>query len=508
MRFDADVIRQTLRLLPALLLLLGPGLCPSQAQPANDMFANRMITSGTNVIVTGNNESASTETGEPAHAGYGPFASVWWTWTATTSGVAVISTAGSSFDTLLGVYTGSTVSSLTWIASNDEDPDSGASTSKVSFEVVPGQTYQIAVDGFYWSYGDIILQIRLGPPEPAPANDLFTNRLSIAGTNVVATGSNVGATSETGEPAHAGYGPYRSVWWSWTATNSGVAVISTAGSSFDTLLGVYTGSTVSNLTWIASNDEDPDSGASTSKVTFDVVPGQTYQIAVDGYYRAAGDVTLQVRLAPAQPPPPAPAWEALDLQGLSVRSTNYAGKVLLLNFWATWCGPCVAEIPDLIALQEKYAADGLAIVGASVDTTSQAVQDFLAGTPLNYQVVMANGAMQMAYGGIPYIPTTFIISRQNLIMKKYVGSQSMATFEKQIIPLLYGNTRLAAQKSGSQLLLRWPTNAVTFTLDSTPALGNSTWSAWPTLPTVANGSNTVSVPLTNSARCFRLRLPY
>jgi hypothetical protein len=114
---------------------------------------------------------------------------------------------------------------------------------------------------------------------------------------VTASGSNINATKEAGEPNH-GYNPGgRSVWWSWTATQSRTVTISTAGSNFDTLLGVYTGGSVSALTTVATNDDDP-SGGSTSRVTFNAVAGVTYQIAVDGwdggYGPAVGDIALSI----------------------------------------------------------------------------------------------------------------------------------------------------------------------------------------------------------------------
>ncbi len=352
----------------------------------------------------------------------------------------------------------------------------------------------------------------------APANDMFANRIVITGTNIVVTGSSVGATRQTGEPYIAGDIGGASVWWSWKAPRSETTTISTYGSDFDTLLGVYTGTSVSALTTIASNDDDSDAGDLTSKVVFNAVSNTTYQIAVDGYnldgYTAdSGNVSLSVVLAPLPPPPPAPAWASPDPYGAAIYSSNYAGKVIILDFWATWCGPCKAEMPDLVALQDMYRADGLVIIGADggwSGDTPQVVQDFLATfTPtINYQIVMANAAMIQAFGGITSIPTTFIIDRQNLIQNTYVGTQSRSTLERAIIPLLYSNARLGCQLSGGQMTLCWPTNALAFTLESATSLTNSSWTTWPTTPAVINGTNTVSVPKTNTARFFRLRMSY
>ncbi len=346
-----------------------------------------------------------------------------------------------------------------------------------------------------------------------PVNDMFANATVISGTNVSVGGNNVNATKEAGEPNHAGDTGGHSVWWVWTAPKTDFATVSTTGSSFDTLLAVYTGSTVSALIRIESNDDDADAGTRTSKLSFAATVGQTYRIAVDGWNAESGTIQLQLKMGPLPPPPPAPAWTLLDPWGNVVRSTDFAAKVVMVNFWGTTCPPCLAEMPDMVDLQTKYRADGFEIVGADVSwwhDTPQGVIGFLSSfTPtINYQVVMSTPANEAAFGGILAVPTTFIIDRQNLIRKKFVGSQSFASFEQNIIPWLYNTTQLESERTGpNELTLRWPANMANFSLESAPTLLNPTWSTWPTPPTILNGSNTVTVPI-SGARLFRLRMPY
>lgn len=127
-------------------------------------------------------------------------------------------------------------------------------------------------------------------------NDNFLNAIQLTGSPLSVTGANLGATAETSEPTHGDYGPieYRnSVWWSWTAPQSGAVQIDTFGSDFNTTLGVYTGDTLSSLTVVRQTDADLGSGG-TDKVTFEAVQGVTYKIAVDGSYAAAGNIKLNI----------------------------------------------------------------------------------------------------------------------------------------------------------------------------------------------------------------------
>jgi thiol-disulfide isomerase/thioredoxin len=130
---------------------------------------------------------------------------------------------------------------------------------------------------------------------------------------------------------------------------------------------------------------------------------------------------------------PAPAWSLKDLDGHDVGSAQFKGKVLVVDFWATWCGPCVSEIPGYIELQKKYGKDGLVIVGVSLDRKSpQYVQKFAQDHGMNYTVVMGDEAVVDAFGGFDAIPTTFLINRDGRIVHKKTGAMPPAEYEELV----------------------------------------------------------------------------
>jgi len=255
-------------------------------RPGNDMFGDSTIIPSWTSTAVGSNIGATKESGEPFHAGNVGGRSVWWTWTAPLTGPVTISTAGSPFDTLLGVYTGSSLATLTLIGANDDS--GGTLTSTVGFAASAGTTYRIAVDGYNGASSNIWLTIS----NPPPANDMFANSITIPNTISTVAGHNLGATKEPGEPNHAGVGGGKSVWWTWTAPADGMMRVSTEGSSYDTTLAVYTGSSVSSLGLVASNDDS--GGFLTSAVRFIARAGATYQVAVDGFGGSSGRITLTI----------------------------------------------------------------------------------------------------------------------------------------------------------------------------------------------------------------------
>ncbi|MDD4889458.1 MAG: PPC domain-containing protein, partial [Phycisphaerae bacterium] len=265
------------------LTVLAPG-------PLNDMFASATVISGSTASATGTNVGATKESGEPNIAGNTGGASVWYNWTAPASGLTSLTTAGSTFDTLLGVYTGGTVSGLALVASND-DASYYTLTSSVMFNAVAGVTYHIAVDGYNAASGTVKLSLS---QVLAPANDMFANATALPSGATAWAGSNVGATRQSGEPLIAGTPGGASVWFTWVAPTSGVVHMDTHGSSFDTTLAVYTGSSITGLTTIAANDDDPAGGTLTSALTFNAVAGTVYHFAIDGYAGASGNIVLNV----------------------------------------------------------------------------------------------------------------------------------------------------------------------------------------------------------------------
>jgi subtilisin family serine protease len=263
----------------------------SVSVPANNDLsgAATLPLDGVSVVRFASNVGANKETGEPNHAGNTGGKSVWWTWRAPSSGRVSITTAGSLFDTLLAVYTGTSVGSLTQIAANDDSgfAGDGSTTSFVTFNVTPGQIFQVAVDGKNGASGWLKLAI-----DYTAGNDDFANSTALGGDFIGVTADNSAATSETSEPTHAGVAGGKSVWYSWKAPSSGTVTLSTRGSNFDTILAVYTGSSLSGLTTVASNDDyiilgnslalGGDHGGKTSQLTFSAVAGTLYRIVVSG----------------------------------------------------------------------------------------------------------------------------------------------------------------------------------------------------------------------------------
>jgi hypothetical protein len=355
----------------------------------NDFFTNAAKIANGGGRFTGANNFSTREAGEPFHAGTAGARSLWWRWSPTASGPVLIDTAGSSFDTVLAVYTGSHFPALTNIAAVDDVPTPSGLRRQgyVSFNAVGGTSYRIAVAGYSESQsgkirlrvepngapetnapavfiasplsGTVVstdqilvsgtandpglnasgmgrVQVRVGSrtssaagttnwsasvrlspgpnlieaqaldvagnlsapanitvtcSPPAVGNDHFVNAAALTAAGGVNATNTTLASREFGEPNHAGNAGGRSVWWKFTAPADGVLSLSTSNSTFDTLLGLYTGTAVGSLTTVAGNDDVPGGGRF-SELTQAVSGGQIYRIAVDGYAGASGIAQL------------------------------------------------------------------------------------------------------------------------------------------------------------------------------------------------------------------------
>ncbi len=132
-----------------------------------------------------------------------------------------------------------------------------------------------------------------------------------------------------------------------------------------------------------------------------------------------------------------PAWNLVALDGKLVGRDELQGKTVVVDFWATWCGPCVHEIPGYVALQKKYADRGLVIVGVSVDRKGETVvPPFAKKMSINYPLALATPEVIEAFGGIEAIPTTLLIDREGKIRHRKVGAMDTEDYEKLLLKLL------------------------------------------------------------------------
>jgi thiol-disulfide isomerase/thioredoxin len=156
-------------------------------------------------------------------------------------------------------------------------------------------------------------------------------------------------------------------------------------------------------------------------------------------------------------PDPAPDFKLTGLDGKPLTLAGSKGKVTLLNFWATWCGPCRAEIPDLVELQNKYK-DRLQILGLVVDDDDQdTIKKFVAEFSINYPVAIAGNDIRFQYGGIAALPTSFVLDAEGRIVQKHEGLRDPVLYETEIRSLLglpIGNVKVETFEDTGQIFLK------------------------------------------------------
>jgi len=147
-----------------------------------------------------------------------------------------------------------------------------------------------------------------------------------------------------------------------------------------------------------------------------------------------GNVSLVASVSPASGEN-ASDFYWYDSNGKKVSLDNLKGKTILINFWATWCGPCKAELPDIENLSRAYASRGLVVIGVSVDKSGNSLTDvsnFASQNGLTYQIVIDNDNVADAYGNINAIPTSFLVDKTGKIVDKWVGTRGKAFFESTV----------------------------------------------------------------------------
>ncbi|MBN9688740.1 MAG: TlpA family protein disulfide reductase [Verrucomicrobia bacterium] len=424
----------------------------SGERPDNDNFSTATPLTGANASDASTFRLATREAGEPFLPFRARGRTLWWSWTPEQEGLALVELGGTgpSPDTVVGIYTGNSLENLQLLTAEDEGgPNHG---SLAAFLTVPGVTYYLQAD----LYDDG--EIATGPVEISatlqslpdlslrPANDAFARATVLDGIAGRSEANTQYATGENYEPSSHGGTRSQSVWWRYTAPKAGVLRLRThssttsSGAPLDTVLALYSGGSLRTLEELETND---DAGSLlTSELSAYVEAGQEYFVAIAPVVGSpAGLVRLDYQLLDSLP---APSWTARGLDNAVVRSSEFAGSVQLVNLWATWCGPCLAEIPDLVSLYEQYRSQGFVVIGVSVDNAvagtwpTSLVADFVADYQITYPVVLdqPSGTVEAGFGHASAIPTTYLINREGKIIQKLVGARSRNDFERLILPHL------------------------------------------------------------------------
>lgn len=261
----------------------------NDSRPFNDDFATRARVVGDNLAIRSSSAGATTEPGEPV-LGDAPAAStLWWEWTAPAAGIVGLDTSGSSYDTVLAVYTGSVLSALTPVATNDNGGDD--LTSRLTFSAQAGVTYQFAVGGRGGAFGLTLLNLGT-----TPSNDAFASPATLSGISTHLTATNAHCSREPGELTILGFAGGKSLWYRWIAPANGRFQIAAVSSDFDPLLAVYAGTSLNTLSLVSASDNTGNGSAQTGSLcTIEATAGFTYLITVDSKSAATvGQFTLSL----------------------------------------------------------------------------------------------------------------------------------------------------------------------------------------------------------------------
>jgi peroxiredoxin len=128
----------------------------------------------------------------------------------------------------------------------------------------------------------------------------------------------------------------------------------------------------------------------------------------------------------------APDFSVTAIDGKTISLADYKGKVVLLDFWATWCAPCRTEIPHFVDMQNKYGSEGFQVIGISMDDDAKPVREFSQQYKLNYPVAVGDDKLAERYGGVLGLPVNFIIDRDGRIYSKHLGATDVSVFDQEV----------------------------------------------------------------------------
>jgi len=149
----------------------------------------------------------------------------------------------------------------------------------------------------------------------------------------------------------------------------------------------------------------------------------------------------------------APNFTLKDADGNAVNLIDYRGKVVLVNFWATWCGPCEAEIPWFIEFEKKYKDQGFAVLGVSMDDDGwKSVRPYVASHKINYRIMIGSELVSQQFGEIESLPTSFVLDREGRIASNHIGLVDKVDYQNEIVKLLEAPKNSAMRDAGTGVL--------------------------------------------------------
>ena len=180
---------------------------------------------------------------------------------------------------------------------------------------------------------------------------------------------------------------------------------------------------------------------------YNTMKHKTFRLTAAALILAALVLPVRASVGYLQKPVEAPKFTVTDINGKEIKLESYKGKVVLVMFWATWCGPCRMEIPHLIELDKKYGKDGFVILALTVGerSTNDQLITFVQRMGITYRVALRGDAVAQQFGGAESIPTAFLIDRSGDLRVKFVGAHPREDFEREITPLLQPGPRASGK---------------------------------------------------------------